>query len=169
MKGLYHNQTLKTNQLENEKDHLKAANNNLTRERDELQKLVNETTCCPNRWTQFGNSCYFISSVKENWSVSNTLCQSYDAQLVIISSKEEQEFITSFKRRTWIGLTDGEREGVWKWVDGTAPNETYWRSSQPDNMLNEDCVESSTVYNMGNWNDFRCNANVYFTCEKVLT
>ncbi|TNN69517.1 hypothetical protein EYF80_020351 [Liparis tanakae] len=38
--SLNHNLTLKATRLEDEKDHLEAANYNLTKERDELQKLV---------------------------------------------------------------------------------------------------------------------------------
>ncbi|XP_056265549.1 C-type lectin domain family 4 member E-like [Pseudoliparis swirei] len=167
MKGLYHNLTLKANQLENEKDHLEAANNNLIKERDELQKLVDETTSCCT-WKRFGNSCYFTSTSMANWSVSNTACQLYDAQLVIISSDEEQMFITSFEQNRWIGLTDRETEGVWKWVDGTDLNKTYWKPKQPDNHNNnEDCVHMSASSDMNNWNDMTCDTELYFTCEKV--
>ncbi|XP_068583199.1 C-type lectin domain family 7 member A-like isoform X2 [Cebidichthys violaceus] len=88
-KGLNHNLTLKMNQLEEEKNHLKATNNNLTIERDELQKLLDERRC-PNNWTRFGNSCYLKSTSMKNWTDSKKVCKDDKAELVIISSKEEQ-------------------------------------------------------------------------------
>ncbi|XP_068583567.1 CD209 antigen-like isoform X2 [Cebidichthys violaceus] len=169
-KGLNHNLTLKMNQLEEEKNHLKATNNNLTIERDELQKLLDERTCCPNKWTRFGNSCYLKSTSKANWIDSKEVCEDDDAQLVIISSQEEQEFISSFMGQTWIGLTDEKREdGVWnwEWVDGTPLTETYWRDGQPDNLNEENYVEISDGLG-NNWNNLPDNFQRYFTCEKVL-
>ncbi|KAK9539957.1 hypothetical protein VZT92_002436 [Zoarces viviparus] len=169
-KSLNANLTLKMNQFEEEKDHLMATNNNLTEERDELQDRLDGRKCCPNKWTRFGNSCYFTSTSKKNWSDSKKKCIDDDAQLVIISSEEEQEFISSFKQRMWIGLTDEESEDVWKWVDGTPLTKGYWRPRQPDNANTENCVEISmkSISSIQNWNDLPCSHSLYFTCEKIL-
>ncbi|XP_070768008.1 asialoglycoprotein receptor 1-like [Enoplosus armatus] len=134
MESLNHHLTRKARQLENEKDLLKAVNNNLTEERDALQAQIE--TCCPDNWIKFGNSCYLIYTSKKNWNDGRKVCESHDAQLVIISSIEEQEFISSFELPIWIGLTDEETETVWKWVNGTEVTTTYWRKGQPDNEGN---------------------------------
>ncbi|KAM7009760.1 CD209 antigen-like protein A [Tautogolabrus adspersus] len=70
-------------------------------------------------WTYFRGSFYYISSLKKSWQESRADCQNRGADLIIINSKEEQNFARRFKQYLWIGLTDRETEGTWKWVDGT--------------------------------------------------
>uniref|UniRef100_A0A3B4V7X1 C-type lectin domain-containing protein n=1 Tax=Seriola dumerili TaxID=41447 RepID=A0A3B4V7X1_SERDU len=69
--------------------------------------------------TSFGNTCYSFFTSMKNWSDSKQFCESRGGQLPIISSEEEQIFLSSFSNSIWIGVTDEEQEGVWKYVDGT--------------------------------------------------
>ncbi|XP_049328347.1 C-type lectin domain family 4 member F-like [Astyanax mexicanus] len=73
----------------------------------------------PDGWKKFGSSYYYISSEKKNWNVARQDCKNRGADLVIINSREEQEFIKKQNKYIWIGLTDAEKEGEWKWVDGS--------------------------------------------------
>uniref|UniRef100_A0A8C7JZ21 Asialoglycoprotein receptor 2-like n=1 Tax=Oncorhynchus kisutch TaxID=8019 RepID=A0A8C7JZ21_ONCKI len=107
------------NNLTDERDQLQTRYNNLTEERDRLQNLLCERTCCSDGWKKFECSCYFISTEKKTWKQSRQDCLERGTDLVIINSKEEQEFLFNFKKRVWIGLTDRETEETWKWVDGT--------------------------------------------------
>ncbi|KAL3984442.1 prefoldin subunit 1 [Sarotherodon galilaeus] len=61
---------------------------------------------CPDRWRRFGSSCYFKSTERKTWSDSRRDCQDKGADLVMINSKEEQEFISELNMRgeSWIGL-----------------------------------------------------------------
>ncbi|XP_042170037.1 CD209 antigen-like protein A [Oncorhynchus tshawytscha] len=95
----------------------------------------------------------------------------------IINSDLEQEFLFSFIKRAWIGLTDSVTEGTWKWVDGTQlTTPSYWQSQQPDNGGDnpangeEDCVElnTETWLPVKAWNDQSCFNNRYWICEKVV-
>ncbi|KAL0968801.1 hypothetical protein UPYG_G00272040 [Umbra pygmaea] len=74
---------------------------------------------CLNGWRYFGSSFYFISTEKKTWEESRLDCQSRGADLVIINSEQEQRFLFNLKMEAWIGLTDKDEEGTWKWVDGT--------------------------------------------------
>ncbi|KAK0140031.1 CD209 antigen-like protein D [Merluccius polli] len=67
---------------------------------------------------------------------------------------------------TWIGLSDGDTEGTWKWVDGTIMTSSFWRRGQPDDYGGgEDCVATSLG---DDWNDASCAIQYSWICEKVL-
>ncbi|KAJ4933212.1 hypothetical protein JOQ06_030047 [Pogonophryne albipinna] len=178
-----------------ERDRLKANLTEKTREVDRLQSLskqnqdsvrvvasLTEKTREVNRlqslmgkgWRMFDCSCYLLSTEKASWQQSRQNCRARGADLVIVDSYEEQEFITSMiNEQTWIGLNDINQEGTWKWVDGTPLTLKYWAST-PDNGSGdpvwgeEDCAslvdgrETRT-----NWNDLRCATRLQWICEKM--
>ncbi|XP_064782792.1 C-type lectin domain family 4 member E-like isoform X3 [Oncorhynchus masou masou] len=161
----------KYNNLTEERDQLQTRYNNLTTERDRLQNLLCERTCCSDGWKKFECSCYFISSEEKTWEKSRQDCLERGTDLVIINSKEEQEFLFHFKKRVWIGLTDRETEETWKWVDGTPLTTEYWYDPQPDNAGStgeEDCVEIHKDQSpLTAWNDLSCDCKLNWICEKV--
>ncbi|XP_064819222.1 C-type lectin domain family 4 member E-like [Oncorhynchus masou masou] len=169
-----------------EKDLLQTSYNTLTKERDQLQKerddvitkFSNLKQTCPEGWQiKLESSWYFLSTETKTWKESRQDCLKRGADLVIINSVLEQEFLFSFNKRAWIGLTDSVTEGTWKWVDGTPlTTPSYWYSQQPDNGRDnpkygeEDCVElnTETWRPVKAWNDQSCLLNRYWICEKVV-
>ncbi|XP_047672620.1 C-type lectin domain family 4 member C-like [Tachysurus fulvidraco] len=75
-------------------------------------------------WTSFQSKLYYISTEKKNWTESREDCIKRGADLVIINSKEEQTFVEALNknRGNYIGLSDCDKEGNFKWVDGTKLN-----------------------------------------------
>ncbi|KAK1803306.1 hypothetical protein P4O66_004088 [Electrophorus voltai] len=75
-----------------------------------------------NAHIKLGSRVYYISTEKKTWKESRQTCRGQGADLVIINSREEQERIIKIINtgRAWIGLSDIDIEGVWKWVDDTA-------------------------------------------------
>ena len=66
---------------------------------------------------------------------------------------------------TWIGLTDSEQEGSWKWSSGNIAMITSWGLNQPDGGVLENC----TVMNVSDtyrWHDQPCSAINDYVCEK---
>ncbi|KAA8590712.1 hypothetical protein FQN60_014646, partial [Etheostoma spectabile] len=117
------------------------------------------------RWEYFSGSFYHISSFEKTWQESRDDCLQKGADLVIINSKEEDNFMRTFEKRLWIGLTDSETEGTWKWVDGTPLNESYWASKEPNGGRTENCVELQNFVFENSWNDVNCSAPLYSICE----
>ncbi|KAK7475687.1 hypothetical protein BaRGS_00033058, partial [Batillaria attramentaria] len=128
---------------------------------------------CDEGWYLFEDSCYYFSNTLTSWNQARKACQRMKADLVIISSEDVQNFILrlqpygeSSSASSWIGLTDGQREGYWTWVDGSPLiSYTNWRRGEPNNMANEDCVEIE-FYFRGSWNDNRCSRSRSFICQK---
>uniref|UniRef100_A0A3Q1EIC0 C-type lectin domain-containing protein n=1 Tax=Acanthochromis polyacanthus TaxID=80966 RepID=A0A3Q1EIC0_9TELE len=122
-------------------------------------------------WVYFNNSFYYISTSKNSWNDSRSDCLQRGADLVVINSKAEQvclceyEFTRHFQQHIWIGLTDHEMEGKWKWVDGTPLTKRL-----PNNFgsRDEDCVEVGLYGTEMNWNDAPCRLKNFWMCEKML-
>uniref|UniRef100_A0A8C9SQY1 C-type lectin domain-containing protein n=1 Tax=Scleropages formosus TaxID=113540 RepID=A0A8C9SQY1_SCLFO len=158
-----------------ERDQLQTRYNTAIKERDQLQSsnsvLTKEKTQLETNYRMCSFSCYYISNEEKNWDTSRQYCKDRGADLVIINSKEEQAFIDRFNSRFWIGLSDKEREGTWKWVDGTImpQYEGNWESGEPNNYKrDEDCVETRIMNPEPNkrWNDLPCDFVLRWVCEK---
>ncbi|KAJ8390859.1 hypothetical protein AAFF_G00099910 [Aldrovandia affinis] len=76
---------------------------------------------CPEGWEQRNSKCYYISPEIKSWQDSRRVCLKQGADLVIIESEDEQDFITNHTSEDyWIGLSASEKmKGTWLWVDGT--------------------------------------------------
>ncbi|KAK1134407.1 C-type lectin domain family 4 member E-like [Acipenser oxyrinchus oxyrinchus] len=135
---------------------------------------------CPVNWVESNGKCYYFSTDKMDWNSSRASCVSMGADLVIIESEAEQEFIQSQTRRIrdffWIGLSDEVTEGEFLWVDNTPPSTTYWKHNEPDNTMlfegnrnsNADCaVIDYKAASLQSWGDTLCSLPVRRVCETI--
>ncbi|KAI4879495.1 hypothetical protein NFI96_029500, partial [Prochilodus magdalenae] len=167
----FNNMTTQRDQLQTsytslaiEREKLKDEMDQLQKENETLQKKLEEQ-----EQSCFNNSLYFTSTETKSWSESRTYCKERGADLSIINSKEEQEFINKVLGHTsaWIGLTDTDDEGVWKWVDGSALTTEFWWPGEPNNVRNEDCAGNNFRNNGSSWNDYSCNYSLRIKELKV--
>ncbi|XP_073730765.1 uncharacterized protein [Misgurnus anguillicaudatus] len=124
-----------------ERDQLLTKYTNITEKRDQLLTKYNNITEERNQldgWIYYQSSLYFISSEQKNWNESRSYCKEKEADLIIINNKEEQDFIMTFgKIKVWIGLTNNDEEGRWKWVDGSTLTTRFWVSGEPSGGTKE--------------------------------
>ncbi|KAL7855609.1 hypothetical protein AOLI_G00192130 [Acnodon oligacanthus] len=160
-----------------ELDQLKSSFDNLTIERDGLQRqLSNTEILCPYGWRWFKSSCYYVSRNMNTWDQGRQDCRRNEADLVVISTREEQVFVSGMASNFWIGLSDARHLKQWKWVDGTLLISGYWMRGEPNyytywnsgTYIQESCVQvASTSYNaLSNWKDVRCDNLHTWICEK---
>ncbi|KAM9487156.1 uncharacterized protein Hap1MRO34_007003 [Clarias gariepinus] len=187
LKTSYNNLTEEKNQLQasykyrtSDKADLETSNKKLANERDqfqrsrdELQKRYSQLKKDINTpgWRYFSSSIYYISTEKKSWREGREDCRRRGADLVIIKSREEQDFVEVWRRGegAWTGANDIDREGNWKWVDGTPVISGFWSSGEPNNKGDEDCAVSGYRSEpVPNWVDVSCSSQYIWICEKKI-
>ncbi|KAL2776899.1 C-type lectin domain family 4 member A isoform 4 [Daubentonia madagascariensis] len=126
-------------------------------------------SCCPKNWKLFSSKCYFISTESKSWNESQKNCSRMEAHLLVINTKEEQDFITQNLNKSFayfVGLSDPEGQRHWQWVDQTPYNKsvTFWHPNEPNNP-NERCVMLNFHYSSWGWNDAGCDLPQMSVCE----
>ena len=87
--------------------------------------------------------------------------------LVILNNVDEINQVKSKlpgSNNYWIGITDSDVEGTWKWIDGSTPNITDWNtdSSEPTGDGNCAFLCGGRSYR---WNDAGCGITNRYVCE----
>uniref|UniRef100_A0A673MJC6 C-type lectin domain-containing protein n=1 Tax=Sinocyclocheilus rhinocerous TaxID=307959 RepID=A0A673MJC6_9TELE len=128
-----------------------------------MNKCIKFLYCIMNKCYQ--SSLYFISSETKSWTESRRYCTERGADLIIINNREEQDFVKNISgvAKVWIGLTDIDVEGRWKWVDGSTLTSGFWEPGQP-NTKEEDCALTHSP----GWADFPCGYTYKWICEKSV-
>ncbi|KAM9342041.1 CD209 antigen-like protein C [Pholidichthys leucotaenia] len=167
----YHATVTNNNQLSSvaqERDQLRASVSEMTKEMKRLSNYSQRKKMCPSGWSMFRCSCYLLSGASASWDEARRDCRARGADLVVVDTPEEQDFVSQFaKGDAWIGLTDKEEEGIWKWVDETPLTYSNWRTDQPDNGNGDpQWGEEDCIYTADAWNDFSCGTSLKWICEK---
>uniref|UniRef100_A0A8C3JFM5 C-type lectin domain-containing protein n=1 Tax=Calidris pygmaea TaxID=425635 RepID=A0A8C3JFM5_9CHAR len=136
---------------------------------------------CPKGWKHFQEKCYYLSADKMSWPESVQNCTGMmGSQLVVINSKEEQEFLfnlakevstNAFETKFYVGLA-ASANGQWQWVDQTPYKKaaTFWKPGEPNLLFAEKCAaihvkgkRDPNTYS--NWNNVLCFTSCYRICE----
>uniref|UniRef100_A0A8D2AHJ8 C-type lectin domain-containing protein n=1 Tax=Sciurus vulgaris TaxID=55149 RepID=A0A8D2AHJ8_SCIVU len=138
-----------------------------------VSQVQENWSCCPTFWRPFQSSCYFISTTMQSWTESQKNCSIMEAELTVINTKEEQNFIIQHLNKDsayYMGLTDPEGHRHWQWIDQTPYNRsaTFWHAGEPNNP-DERCVivnfRSSTE--KWGWNDIHCHLPQKAICKMM--
>ena len=107
----------------------------------------------------------FVPSIGITWTTAQTAAEAstyygLKGYLATILSADEAQLIGEQASGTgWIGGSDAETEGIWKWVTGpeagTVMNYTFWNSGEPNNLGEEDYahITQPGIGIRGSWND----------------
>ena len=91
------------------------------------------------------------------WEEAEAFCEKEGGHLATITSREEQLAIAQMFSDApysayWLGATDKEWEGAWKWVTGEPFSWTDWYDNQPNNDNQNEFEEENYLTIVPNWN-----------------
>ncbi|XP_022098427.1 macrophage mannose receptor 1-like [Acanthaster planci] len=141
---------------------------------------VQDERCrCPALWHEHAGHCYRFFGRRRSFEDGEAHCQSYhnghgqSAHLASVSCRAENNFITDIidqswpgqgLKRAWLGFTDKQHEGNFEWTDQSKVEYTNWKSGEPSNGGNKDCVVINFMA-VGKWNDISCQLKRSSVCK----
>jgi hypothetical protein len=122
------------------------------------------------------DKCFkIIDETLRNYDDAEKTCnqQENSATLVIIRSKDEQDFLSNLLFKThkvidnvWIGVKNTSNK--FKWVDDSDLSFTNWAGGSPQNETGYDCVQMiPDISSMGKWINEPCGKKNLVVCQKM--
>ncbi len=124
---------------------------------------------------EYNGHRYAVFNTVKTWEEAKALCESWGGHLATITDANEQNFVAEMVNKSgascWLGASDAETEGVWKWVTGEEFSYTNWNTNQPDNTYYDDYENYLHMYTYetnNKWNDLTnvgSRGSCGFICE----
>ncbi|XP_034553452.1 C-type lectin domain family 4 member C-like [Notolabrus celidotus] len=125
---------------------------------------------CQKGWILFQEKCYLFHKGYpwKTWQKSREHCQSTAADLVVVNSPQEQEFISQHIKYYydsfhgyWLGLHESDNK-KWQWVDGRNDSLGYWMTVGSYGPCGLMIPERNLT---ASWDPAKCNFMNKFICE----
>jgi hypothetical protein len=139
---------------------------------DDCSGLIDDAASCGCEVVTHDGAEFHLCALPMPWADAERICAGKGLSLARIDSKPLSKALYKKASRVdpqrwWIGYSDAESEGDFRWRDGSKGNFTYWHRRQPDNgSCNEDCAALRSKGN-GKWQDTHCNQHRPFICGPV--
>ncbi|KAK2549082.1 Coagulation factor VIII [Acropora cervicornis] len=130
---------------------------------------------CPSGWIKFDQHCYLFRDTyndRRTWTSARYMCRKQGANLLSITSKQEQDFLShhftdNLHGQVWLGLNDRNIEAGHTWSDGSPVTFLNWHPGEPNDLNNvEKCAEMYPADTR--WNDVMCIALNGYVCKQPL-
>uniref|UniRef100_A0A672TT45 Mannose receptor C-type 1 n=1 Tax=Strigops habroptila TaxID=2489341 RepID=A0A672TT45_STRHB len=139
--------------------------------RDPLQGVSGTAKTDPG-WERHGFYCYLVGRTSVTFLEAKKTCERSSGYLTTDSCnfRYEQAYLTSLiglssEKYFWIGLSDTEEQGMFKWVTGEGVLYTNWNAAMPGNEAG--CVALRTGNAAGLWDVQNCEVKAKFLCKKI--
>jgi hypothetical protein len=117
---------------------------------------------------------YWVSNVTAPWKFAREACRGRGAELASIPNAQAAAIIASLVQAqlgsvatngVWIGASDLDSEGSFKWSDGSPWSYSNWWT-QPVSAfsVDKDCVEMMSAAYSWKWNDTSCGTAKPYVC-----
>ncbi|KAM6281329.1 macrophage mannose receptor 1-like [Porphyrio hochstetteri] len=94
---------------------------------------------CLKGWKRHGFYCYLVGHTSVTFSEAKKTCERSSGYLASVGDRYEQAYLTSLvglssEKYFWIGLSDMEEQGMFKWVTGEGVLYTNWNAAMPGTL-----------------------------------
>ena len=124
----------------------------------------------PDDAATFGGHAYKIYEEDVTWHEAKKRCEQLGGVLACIETAKEQAFLADLcdGGYYYLGATDEEKEGEWRWLNGAAWDYTSWFPDQPNNWGGDE--HYLATYDDGDWVDVAAEGEGFwmpygFVCE----
>jgi len=150
----------------------------------ELKRPVYEAPSKSQSETSFGGHTYELYNAPNFFHVVNSFAEAQSrggrkGRLLTISCAAQNDHIKNFLigqgvAEVWLGASDQQTEGEWKWLQGPLEDRIFWSGDQngfavtglysnwatgePNNVNLEHCASMKSV--SGQWNDVLCGDEI---------
>ena len=100
----------------------------------------------------------------KTWEDAKKQCRMEGGQLASVLNKNDHDKLKTVAegKRMWLGGADQDKEGVWKWVDGTPWGYSKWDKVYGKEETNKNCL----MIRYGVLRDDNCASKNLFVCQK---
>uniref|UniRef100_A0A663E6M4 Macrophage mannose receptor 1-like n=1 Tax=Aquila chrysaetos chrysaetos TaxID=223781 RepID=A0A663E6M4_AQUCH len=126
---------------------------------------------CQKGWMKHGFYCYSVGQLPATFSEAKQICKENKGFLATVTDRYEQAFLTSVigfnpAKYFWIGLSDTEEQGTFRWASGDAVTFTHWNTGMPGRESG--CVAMITGTSAGLWDILNCEETNMFLCKQLV-
>ncbi|NXT10999.1 MRC1 protein, partial [Prunella fulvescens] len=126
---------------------------------------------CQKGWMKHGFYCYSLVQLPTTFSDAKKVCEENKGYLATVRDRYEQAFLTSItgfkpEKYFWIGLSDVEEQGTFKWASGDPVTFTHWNVGMPGEESG--CVAMATGRSAGLWDILNCEETNTFLCKQLV-
>uniref|UniRef100_A0A8C8RN29 C-type lectin domain-containing protein n=1 Tax=Pelusios castaneus TaxID=367368 RepID=A0A8C8RN29_9SAUR len=124
---------------------------------------------CQRGWKRHGFYCYLVGPTFVTFSEANKTCEGSGGYLATVEDRNEEAYLISLvgprpEKYFWIGLSDVEEQGTFKWTNSEAVLYTHWNSAMPGRKSG--CVAMETGNAAGSWDVLDCEKTAKFLCKE---
>lgn len=109
----------------------------------------------------FNSHQYYYKEQEVSFDQAREIANTLSVDLLTITTEAEQDFVTNIltskglnDKNWWLGLTDVDNEGIWKWLNGEEFSYSNWNSGNPNNTNSEENYVHIEGPNC-KWNDYK--------------
>ncbi|XP_018411418.1 PREDICTED: pulmonary surfactant-associated protein D-like [Nanorana parkeri] len=118
---------------------------------------------------QAGEKVFVTNGLEENFENAQKTCKEAGGNLATARNAADNSAVQEILHtkgetiKAFLGISDLQVEGIFKYLTGEKMTFTNWNLGEPNNSKdNEDCVE---IQDNGKWNDIPCNLLRLVICE----